>query len=356
MASNDRTEKPTTKRLKEAREKGQIASSRDVVQVAAFAASLVVIGRWGGRLMSMLQDELHYALSHFGDAPQRLLIPEDIGAMVVRAGAILGAAVGPIAATAAIATIAANLVQTKGLIITTEPLAVNFAKLSPAAGFKKFGSLGGYELAKMVVLTTALSWLGYRAVTSIVTDVPRLARSGTGLVVTSGWEATVHVLRQSLMVLAAVAAVDYAFRRHRFMKSQMMTKQEVKDEMKQAEGSPEVKGRIKKIQHEMFRKRMLTATKRATVVVTNPTHYAVALEYRRGEMAAPRVLAKGRGFLALRIREIARESGVPIVEQVSLARALYKTAEVGETIPGELFEAVAEVLAYLIRLKQLVLS
>jgi len=157
------------------------------------------------------------------------------------------------------------------------------------------------------------------------------------------------------MVLALVAAADYAMQRYRWTASLRMTKQEVKDEARQQEGSPEVKGRVRRIQREMVRRRMLAATRRATVVVTNPTHYAVALEYRRAEMAAPRVVAKGRGLLAQRIKEIAREAGVPIIEQVALAQALYKTASVGETIPAQLFEAVAEMLAYLIRMKQVVL-
>jgi flagellar biosynthetic protein FlhB len=134
-----------------------------------------------------------------------------------------------------------------------------------------------------------------------------------------------------------------------------MTKQEVRDEGKSSEGSPEIKHRIRKVQREMSRRRMLGAVKEATVVVTNPTHFAVALQYRRDSMAAPMVVAKGRDLVAQRIRTIARESGVPIIENVSLAQALYKGTEVGDAIPGALFGAVAEVLAYLVRIKQLML-
>jgi len=155
--------------------------------------------------------------------------------------------------------------------------------------------------------------------------------------------------------MVAVAGADYALQRWRLMKSLKMTKQEVKDDLKMTEGNPEIKARVRRIQMTMARKRMLAAVPKATVVVTNPTHYAVALEYRRSEMSAPRVLAKGRGLLAQRIKEIAREHGVPTVENVPLAQSLYKTVEVGDFIPAALFEAVAEVLAYLIRLKQLAL-
>jgi flagellar biosynthetic protein FlhB len=162
-------------------------------------------------------------------------------------------------------------------------------------------------------------------------------------------------MRKSAIALVVLACADYGVQRWRFMKSQRMTKQEVKDEQKDLEGNPEIKGRVRRIQFDLRRKRMMAAVPRATVVVTNPTHYAVALEYVRGGLPAPRVVAKGRGFVALRIREIAREHNVPIIENPPLARALYAGAEVGDMIPGALFEAVAEVLAYLIRLKQLVL-
>jgi flagellar biosynthetic protein FlhB len=132
-----------------------------------------------------------------------------------------------------------------------------------------------------------------------------------------------------------------------------MTKQEMRDEARSSEGSPELKARVRRIQREMTRKRMLGAVKTATVVITNPTHYAVAIEYRRAEMAAPVVVAKGRDQLAQRIKALAREAGVPMVENVPLAQALYKGADVGDEIPGPLFGAVAEVLAYLIRIRQL---
>jgi flagellar biosynthetic protein FlhB len=136
-------------------------------------------------------------------------------------------------------------------------------------------------------------------------------------------------------------------------KSLKMTKQEVKEEHKMLEGNPEIKGRVRRLQREMARRRMLAAVPKATVVITNPTHFAVALEYKRDAMAAPRVLAKGADHVAQRIKDVAREHGIPTVENVTLARALYANAEIDEVIPADLFEAVAEVLAYLVRLKQL---
>ena len=155
------------------------------------------------------------------------------------------------------------------------------------------------------------------------------------------WTVAARLLKQSAIALLAIAGADYFVQRHRLMQSLKMTRQEVKDDHKMTEGNPEIKSRVRRVQREMVKRRMLAATKKATVVITNPTHYAVALEYRRSGMSAPLVVAKGQGF--------------PMVENVTLARALYAEAEVGDVIPGALFEAVAEVLAYLIRLKQLVL-
>jgi flagellar biosynthetic protein FlhB len=153
----------------------------------------------------------------------------------------------------------------------------------------------------------------------------------------------------------ALGAADYAVQRWRWFMNLKMTRKEVRDDAKGNEGNPEIKARVRRIQRDMARNRMLKSVETATVVITNPTHFAVALEYRRGEMAAPVVVAKGQDHLAARIRTIARERGVPIVENVTLARALYKTADVGQTIPADLFGAVAEILAYLVRLKQLML-
>lgn len=164
-----------------------------------------------------------------------------------------------------------------------------------------------------------------------------------------------RLLVQAGLALAAIAGADYGLQRWRHYASLKMTKQELRDEARSSEGSPEIKARVRRIQREMTRKRMLNAVKTATVVVTNPTHYAVALQYQRARMGAPVVVAKGRDHLAQRIKAIAREAGVPLVENVPLAQALYKGAEVGDEIPGPLFGAVAEVLAYLIRIKQLAL-
>ena len=159
----------------------------------------------------------------------------------------------------------------------------------------------------------------------------------------------------AIALLLALGAADFLVQRWRTASGLKMSKQEVKDEARSAEGSPELKARVRQVQREMSKRRMLKAVQTATVVVTNPTHYAVALHYDRASMVAPMVVAKGMDHMAAHIKELARKHGVPTVENVPLAQALYKGTEVGETIPGPLFGAVAEVLAYLVKLKQLVL-
>jgi flagellar biosynthetic protein FlhB len=162
-------------------------------------------------------------------------------------------------------------------------------------------------------------------------------------------------LWRASLTLALLAGADYGLQYWRWYAQVKMTRQEVKDEFRANDGNPEIKARVRRVQREMTRRRMLHAVKTATVVITNPTHFAVALTYRRGEMAAPMVVAKGQDLMAARIRKVAAQHGVPTVEHVTLARALYKSAEIGDAIPGDLFGAVAEVLAYLVRLKQIVL-
>jgi flagellar biosynthetic protein FlhB len=220
---------------------------------------------------------------------------------------------------------------------------------------KRVFSRAGFDVVKMLIAVTALSWLAWRIVDSTMLDATLLARLTPERAAATGWRQVERLLRQSAIALALIAGADYLLQRWRVARSLRMTKQEVRDDMRLTEGNPEVKARIRRIQRDMARRRMLASVPKATVVITNPTHYAVALEYRRDFMAAPRVLAKGRNAIADRIRAIAREHGIPIVENVPLAQSLYRAVDVGDFIPAELFGAVAEVLAYLVRLKQVVL-
>lgn len=353
--ADDRTEQPTGKRLRDARKKGQVPRSRDLVQSGTLAASLVALGWFGAPLVEGLGRAVRTGLAGLHRFPARDLTVDELSAMTFSGLQTLVALVGPIALTSVVVTIALFSVQ-GGWVFATEALQPNFGRLNPANGVKRLGfSTGGIDTVKMLVLVSVIGYLSYRVVWGDLLQSARFARLSPFDAALAGWADAVRLLKQCAFAMLAVAAADYGVQRWRMMKSLKMTKQEVKDELKMTDGNPEIKARVRRIQMTQARQRMLAAVPKATVVITNPTHFAVALEYQRGVLAAPRVVAKGQGHLAQTIKAIAREHGVPMVENVPLAQALYKSSEVGDFIPAELFEAVAEVLAYLIRLKQLVL-
>jgi flagellar biosynthetic protein FlhB len=356
MANEERTERATAKKLRDSRVKeGRVPRSRDLAVAAATIASTIVLGRFGVRLYNGLAGRVRSDLAHLGDTPLRAISMADLTTMVLTDGLFIAQFVGPIALATMVVGVMVHGMQ-GGWVFTTERLTVNWTALSPANNIKRFGiTQSGADTLKAIICVTCIAWLTWSTVRGIVLDSLGLAWMTPGASAAIGWERTESLLWRVAIALSVLALGDYGLQRYRFMESMKMTKQEVKDEHIQQEGRPEVKGRIRRIQREFTRRRMLNDVKKATVVVTNPTHFAVALEYRRGGMAAPRVLAKGADHLALAIRERARQHGVPIVENKPLARALYQTAEVGDFIPAELFAAVAELLAQLIRLKQLVL-
>ncbi len=357
MAGNqgDKTEKPTARRLREARKKGQIARSRDLGQAVSLAAALGVLGWYGTTLVEGLSAAVKQGLELVGRTPTRDLDIGDLTPLVYGGLRTILVLVGPLAGAVAVAVVATHTLQ-GGWVFASESLQFNWSRLSPATNIKRLGpSMAGLDLVKMAVAVTVLAFLAYQVTGHAVQAGGQLARVAPFAAARAGWDDLLRLLRLATVALVAIGVADYGLQRWRLMSSLKMTRQEVKDDFRLTEGSPEIKARVRRVQMTMARRRMLTSVPRATVVVTNPTHYAVALEYRRGEMAAPRVLAKGRGLMAERIKAVARAHGVPTFENVPLAQALYKSVQVGDTIPAVLFEAVAEVLAYLIRLKQLAL-
>jgi flagellar biosynthetic protein FlhB len=290
-----------------------------------------------------------------GVAPTHSVSAGEVTGLAVSGARAILFLVGPVAFSAAAAVIAIMGYQT-GFNWATEALTLNFGRLNPANGFKTFGfKRGGVETLKALLLVTTLVWICRGLLTDAVLKAPQLSRippSDSALV---AWDAIKGLLWRSSIALLAFAGADYGYQRWQHLQSLKMTKQEVRDDLRMTEGSPETKGRVRRVMHEMFRRRMMSAVPKASVVITNPTHYAVALQYHRQTMAAPVITAMGKDHLAERIKQVAREHGVPLVENVALARGLYHHCEVGDAIPPHLFEAVAEVLAYLIRLKRLAL-
>jgi flagellar biosynthetic protein FlhB len=353
--TGERTERPTPRRIKDAREKGQIARSRDLSAALSLGAVTLALAWLGTRMVSSVGARLSAGLAALADRAHGPMHPGDLAQALWAEAGTFALVAGPPACLAAIVSIGASVAQT-GWAVSPKAIAFEWNRLNPASGLAKFAPRqGGMELVKAVIGLAVIGWLGHRLVLESFVQAPGLIGMTPVESARVGWTWLWTLLWQMSLAFLALAAADYALQRWRWLSNLKMTRQEVRDEARLNDGNPEVKGRVRRIQREMARRRMLHAVKTATVVVTNPTHFAVALQYRRHEMAAPVVVAKGQDELARRIREMARKHEVPVVENVTLARALYKSAEVGDTIPADLFGAVAEVLAYLVRLKQLIL-
>jgi len=353
--SAEKTEQPTHKKLKDARERGQVVRSRDLASAVALTAVTLLLWWMGPTMMSALTTTLSLSLSQLGDRPLDPMTPGDLSAVVWTGLGRLALIAGPVAVTGAVLAAVAQVAQT-GWVYSPQAMQLNWGRLNPATGFKRFmPSQAGADTLKAVVAASVLGWVGWRLGMDVCEQAGQLVSMAVPSVAVRAWDVLWRFFWQGGLALLALAAADYGLQYYRVMSQLKMSRQDIRDEAKSNEGSPELKSRVRRVQREMAKRRMLTAVKQSTVVIVNPTHYAVAIEYHRDRMAAPIVVAKGKDHLALRIRQIARENGVPIVENVALARALHAGAEIGESIPAALFGAVAEVLAYLVRIKQLML-
>lgn len=349
-SSEDKTEEPTEKRRRDAREKGQLPRSKELNTLAVLLAGA------GGLLMfgASLADALLRLMRGSFEFDRATAMNSESMLNLLIAGAKIGAdGVWPILAVLLLAALIGP-VALGGWLFSAEALAPKFSRMNPLAGLKRMFSLRSLTellkaLAKFVlVLIVAILVLKSDQDDLLAMSHEPLEQAMVHSAKVVGWSA--FWLACSIIF---IAAADVPFQLWDNRKKLMMTKQEVKDEYKDSEGKPEVKAKVRQMQREMANRRMMQAVPQADVVITNPTHFAVALEYKRGAMSAPLVVAKGQDLLAARIKEIAREHGVPIIENKPLAQALFKGAEVGDVIPGELFGAVAEVLAYLVRIRQL---
>ena len=341
---DDRTEAPTARRLQRAREAGQVAVSREVVLFATLGAAtlgLVWQAPQAGRdLLATFRALIEHAA--MGDASPR-------DATRLAALTVLRAA-GPMLALAMLAAVGGVLVQI-GFLLSPAALRPKFERISPAAGLRRLFGLdslveAGHSLAKLLVVGIAV----WRA---LAADLPRLAAAPFQDVAGLPAELAGAVLRLLLAVLAAqagIAVLDLVWVRLRHARHMRMSRQDIRDEQKETDGDPRVKSRIRRLRQQRARRRMLAAVPKAAVVVTNPTHYAVALAYDRGRNAAPRVVAKGVDSMAERIREVARQHAVPLVPNPPLARALHRL-ELDAEIPAEHYKAVAEIIAFVWRLR-----
>jgi flagellar biosynthetic protein FlhB len=346
--ADDRTEKPTARRLIKAREKGQIARSKEVPSASVLLGGLIVLSYVAPDLLNALSREMREIL--------RMRVPAEMSTSFVSGimyGAVsrIGMLVGSIMLLTMFFSLAANASQ-GGLAFSWGSLGFHFDKINPKSGLSRvFSKNGLVELLKGVAMLTVLSMLSYQIIVKHLPLYPRLVLMDARQLLYWVSVITYEVFLRAAIFLFVLSLADYAFQRHRFLEGLKMTKQEIKDEHRDTEGDPLIRGRIRRIQREMARKRMMAEVPKADVVITNPTHYAVALAYKMESMEAPQVVAKGVGFLALRIKDLAQEHRIPIVENKPLAQTLYKTVDLGRFIPPHLYRAVAEILAYIYKAK-----
>jgi flagellar biosynthetic protein FlhB len=347
--SSDKTEDPTPGRLEEAREKGNVAQSKE------FAAALVFLGMalalyFGGKTILMKLAEMikkYLSPEHF-----RIESPDEF--MAVLGGVIsdLLWLLGPMFFSVFVFGIAASVTQF-GFLFTSEKLSPDISKIDPLNGFKRiFSKETAVEFAKStlkLIVISGVLFLMFKGEFLRINEIAAqpINKSFAYLVSLLG-----DLFFVMLLFVSVLGVADFAIQKWLYIQRMRMSVQEVKEEMKNREGDPHIRARVRQIQRERARARMMQDVPKADVVVTNPTHVAVALEYKRGQMRAPRVLAKGAGFIAVKIKEMAAEHQIPIVEKKQLARYIYRNIEVGELIPESLYTAVAEVLAYVYKVRK----
>lgn len=346
--SGQRTEEPTPRKLEEARKQGQFAHSREVNHwFMILAASVVVMA-----LAPAFSQQVARAMQRFVEAPD--LIATDARGLSHALGDMLGQlalAFLPVFLLFIVAAALPTFLQT-GFLISFERIEPKLEKISLIKGFERLFSLRsitefGKGILKIAVVGAAATMLLMPSMEKIY-QMQTLAMPDLMIVIQ---DMAVRLLLGVLAIMSVVAAVDFLYQRFEFLKSMRMSRQEIRDELKQTEGDPMVKSRLRQIRMERARRRMMANVPKADVVITNPTHFAVALAYKPQEMAAPRVVAKGADAIAQRIREVAQENKVPVVENPPLARALYATVELEQEIPAEHYRAVAEIISYVFRLK-----
>ncbi|MGE0743985.1 MAG: flagellar biosynthesis protein FlhB [Rhodospirillales bacterium] len=353
MAESDnddsqKTEDPTPRRLEDARQKGQVVSSREVNHWFVIIAATIVVAMLAPGMAHTLSHRFAAVLEKSGE------ISVDRGGAMAVATALLGDAMLVLIAPLVIlvlAAVGASLLQS-GLVVSAEPIKPKLEKISPLAGVKRiFSSRSVVEFLKGLAKIAIVGAVGTMLVAPSLKDIEQLVMSDVVTMMDRTYSLTVRLLVGVVAVVTVVAILDYLFQRFKFLKEMRMSRQELKEEFKQTEGDPHIKGKLKQIRQERARRRMMARVPEAAVVVTNPTHFAIALKYELHKMTAPLVIAKGADSLALRIREVAKAHGIPIVENKPLAQALYATVEIDEEIPQEHYKAVAEVISFVFKLK-----
>ncbi len=349
MAGESKTEKATPKKRRDERKKGNVLMSKDAVAVATLIGSLFMVQIMGGVMVEQIKMVIYRCFSYMsaGVAETFSGLLGELFKMAVLAFAMMA---GPFLAVTALLAIGVTFFQTK-MLVTTDPLKPKFSRLNPIQGFKRLFSLRSViEALKGILKISILLFLIYNYFSHVALTFGRFLDM-------SLWESCsilvkdiVSLVLQIAVAFTVLAFFDYLYQWWDYERQLKMSKQEIKEEYKQTEGDPQVKGKIKQIQRQRAQQRMMQQVPQADVVIRNPTHFAVALRYHEEKDNAPVLLAKGMDELALRIVKVAEENSVSVVENVPLARALYASVELNKEIPPELYGPVAEVLVYVLKL------
>lgn len=346
----EKTEDATSKKLSDVRSEGNVAKSREIVTAATLLALFVclklVIGFIGNRLMGAFNEFYKLIPRYVNDGME----VSEFSFLFVKAILSFLITILPFLLIGFVVSYFSNSLQFK-FKVTTKPLQPKFNKMNPLSGIKRLFSLNSLvELLKSVVKVVLIGYIAYSVMMDHVNDLYLIYDISINQSILLMYDIIMELGIKICVLFCVIAAADFMYQKWKFKQDNKMTKQEVKDEFKNQEGDPKVKGQQKQRMMQASQRRMMAAIPQADVVITNPTHFAVALSYKSGETLAPVVVAKGADFLAGRIKEIAKENNVEIVENKPLARMLYYNVDLGKEIPPELYQAVADVLAYVYRL------
>jgi len=344
----DKTEPATAKKKQEARKKGKVAKSKELGSIAILSAGVIYLFFCGKDMTLGLGNNIQQT---FLIIPQLKSSDYNLMVLLAQAAKTYLRMILPIMLIMCIIAILSNYLQT-GFIWSVETLTPKMSKINPIEGVKKMFSMRSLvELAKSIAKILIVGWAAFSVLKDNVSHLIPLVYQVKAQIISMLADVSLQVVTRCCYVIAILAILDFLYQRWDFEKSMKMTKQEVKDEFKQTEGDPMIKSRIRSIQREMARKRMMQEVPKADVVITNPTHLAIALRYDLESMTSPMIVAKGANKVAFRIKTLATENNIPVVENRTLAQNLYKL-DIGEEIPPHFYQAVAEILAYVYGLKK----
>lgn len=345
----EKTEKATPKRKQDARKKGQVLHSREIGSALILLLVFLSLKLFGGYIFREITALYRLCINELAINLDPGSINEIMGLMSV-AMLQLFKIVGPLFAVVLVIGVVASYVQV-GPLFTLEPIKPKFSKINPINGIKRIFSLRGLtELIKAILKIIVVGMVGWQSLRAEENNIVKLMDQDLALAAGYIFTITVDIAIKICVIMVIIAILDYMYQWWQYEKDLRMTKHEVREEYREMEGSPETRQRIRQKQREISMRRMLSEVPKADVVITNPTHLAIAIQYDPEKAPAPVVVAKGQDYMALRIKEIAKENGVETVENKPLAQALYKAVEIGGQVPPELYQAVAEILAFVYQL------